>query len=173
MAKPTLTVTTDIGTFTRQTARTYTHVVVAKGYRAELIESYRQAEIKRTTKDLATYRLTVATGQCQDARPGASGNWDREMTAQHLADGSYARYIADAEAELARLTAMQPITEDRPSWGVSDANLAATPAWFALGWCGRLNLAATLAKSNEASRYRNVRVYEVATGKLVAKVAGL
>ena len=33
-----LVVTTEVGTFTRSTARTCTHLVVVRGYKAELLE---------------------------------------------------------------------------------------------------------------------------------------
>jgi len=46
MAKQKLTVTTDAGTFTRTTARTYTHIVVAKGARHEVAEARRQANLQ-------------------------------------------------------------------------------------------------------------------------------
>lgn len=167
MAKPTLTVTSEFGTFTRSTARTYTHIVIVKGYKAELVEGYRLESIKTHLKDLANYRKTVETGQCQDARPGAGGEWDRKITAVNLADGSYTRWIAANEAEVARLQAVGPITEDQNTGSLAANYLGQAPTFSVIGWCGRLDLARKLATSTEASRYRTVVIVDVATGKAV------
>lgn len=164
MAKTKLTVTSAYGTFTRTTARTYSHLVIAKGYMAERLEANRLAAISEATKTLAKYRSTVATGIDPDARPAGTvgGNWDRECTARYLAEGKYTGWIADTEAELARLIAMGPITDDRDHYCLNGTN--GPPTWFVLGWNGRLDLARKLASSTEASRYRNVVILDVTTG---------
>lgn len=167
MAKPKLTVTTEWGTFTRSTARTYTHLVIVKGYRAERIEAGRLANIADAKKRLAQYRQVVATGQCQDARPGRAGDFDRECTAKFLAEGRYAGWIQDAEQEIIRLEAVGPITEDRADWGLDAATLAKVPTWGVLGWCGRIDLARKLATTQQAAAYRNVQIIDITTGKAV------
>lgn len=162
-----LVVNSKFGTFTRKTARIYTHIVIVKGYRAERIEASRLSEIASTEKALVNYRRTVEAGRSLNTAPGASGDWDRECAAKFLADGSYAEWIVRGEAELARLQAVGPITEDKEYWSTSPENLASTPQWSVLGWCGRLDLARKLYASNEASRYRNVAIIDVATGEEV------
>lgn len=168
MAKDKLTVTTEFGTFTRTTARTYTHLVIVQGYKAERIEANRLACIADTTKTLAKYRKTLATGIDPDWRPAGTvgGDHDRRCTAQFIAEGRYAEWIADAERALARLLFMAPITQDRNSWTLDDANLTATPTFKVSGWCGRLDLAQKLA-GKERDTYRLVAIIDVATGKVV------
>jgi hypothetical protein len=150
--KTTLVVVTPVGTFTRTTARTYSHVVTVSHYRAELREQQRLAALANAKRQLARYLRTIETGQCQDARPGASGDWDRECTAKFLADGSYTEFVASTRATIADLESQGVITEDaHPTPGV-------------IGWCGRLDLALKLAATERAS-YRHVQIFEVATGR--------
>lgn len=104
--KQTLTVTTDAGTFTRTTARTYTHVVVVAGY----ADAYRA-------------KLTAMAAS-------TTSEWERDYGSRHLAD---------------------PTIE--------------TPG--ALSWCGSLPLARKEANSRLAKNYRDVRIFEVATGREV------
>ena len=154
MAKQTkLAVISDLGTFTRTTARTYTHLVVVKGLKHEGRERQRRHTINTLTEELAEYRLTVATGVCQKPRAGQSGDWDRKCTAQFLAEGLYTEWIANAEARLASPELTTPITED----GAGD--------YDAIGWCGRLDLAAKLFATADA--YRHAAIIEVATGHIV------
>lgn len=163
-----LTVTTEFGTFKRSTVRVYTHLVIVQGYKAERIEASRLAGIKENQKTLAKYRQTVATGISPDWRQAGtiSGDWDRKCTAEALADGSYAGYVANVEAELTRLEAIGPITQDLNTWGLDAANLASTPAFLVAGWCGRLDLARKLA-AKQAESYRLVAIIDVATGQVV------
>jgi hypothetical protein len=143
MAKTKLTVTTDAGTFTRTTTRTYSHIVVVKGERHELLQAERLAGIAQCLKYAAEYEKTVATGVSRDDRT----DWHREQTAKNIADGSYAKWIASYRAEAAELAARAPITAD------------AGDTFGILGWCGRLDLAGKLAATDQASRYREVRIY--------------
>jgi len=153
--KTTLTVDSTHGTFTRQTARTYTHLVAVKGERAELLESERVRWIASRRREVARYRAILATGIDKDWRPAGTigGNWDRECTAAFLADGSFTKWISEGETALAALEARGPITAD------------AGTEWVAAGWCGRLDLAVKLAAQQD--RYRHVAIIEVATGKVI------
>ena len=154
MKKQLLTVTTAHGTFTRTTARAYSHIVVVSHLRAEILERQRLASLAEQKRQLARNLRTIETGQCQDARPGASGDWDRQCTAKFLADGSYADFVATNREAIARLESQGVITEDGKQ----------TPG--CIGWCGRLDLAMKLA-AIEAATFRNVRIFEVATGREV------
>jgi hypothetical protein len=146
-----LTVKTDVGTFTRKTARTYTHIVVVKDVRHECLEAERQRELTTYRETVREYRETVATGASKrDPTP-----WHREQTATFLADGSYAKWIADYDAMIADLDARGVIADDRR-----------TP-WEVTGWCGRLDLARKLYASSDLQRRRHVRIYDVATGQQV------
>lgn len=152
-----LNVVTPLGTFTRSTVRTYTHLVVVKGFRAERREASRVTEIANLRKEVAKYRRTVETG----VDPTDDRVQSRDFTARSLANGSYAKWILDTDASIAKLEAQGPITED------GDTFCGGTPSWNVLGWCGRLDLAGKLAASKEADRYRHVAVVEVATGAVV------
>ncbi len=146
-------VVTEFGTFKRSTkSRAYSHFVVVGPVRADVREHGRVSEIKHLRKLVAEYRKVVETGQCQDARPGRGGDWDRECTAKFLADGSYTKWIAQYEASIAKLEAQGTITE------TSGAPSAA-------GWCGRLDLARKEAARH--TRYTFVAIIDVATGKEV------
>lgn len=151
--KTTLTVITPDGTFTRTTTRTYTHLVVVGPVMAHVLESQRQHSLSSAQSLLAKYERTVATGWCQDARPGVGGMWDRECCAAHLADGSYLRWIDDCKQRIADMTAQGTITDD------------CGPV-HEVGWCGRLDLAQTLAKQH-VGYYRWVRIYD-RQGTLIA-----
>jgi hypothetical protein len=162
MAKAKLEVGTELGTFTRTTGRTYTHLVAVSGFRAELLEADRLGGIVAERKQAAKYRRIVATGRNPEDRLPVH----QELTATWIADGSLLKWAEEAEARAAKLEARGPITVDGASgWLQDDAPVVP----HVLGWCGRLDLARKLASSNEAARYRTVRIFEVATGMEVAK----
>lgn len=164
MAKPTLNVTTDFGTFTRQTARTYTHLVICCGFRAELREAFRVAEIASQKKEAARYRRIIAAGaDVTDKTP-----FNRQCTAQFLAEGKFQTWAESSEQRVAQLEAMGPITADgNDGWSLSEA-APAVLAWGVAGWCGRLDLATKLA-DKQRKTWRQVVVIDVATGATVGR----
>lgn len=138
MANPKLTVTTPEGTFTRQTARTYTHLVITRGYRAELLEAKRLQEIPYFRKLARNYRK------------GLDGYGTPARTPQDQLN----TWADEYDQRAADLEAKGPITQDHDrGWGLA-------------GWCGRLDLAVKLA-DQEAKTYRQVKIYRVADGQLV------
>lgn len=149
MAKTTkLTVKTDVGTFTRTTARTYTHLVVAKGVRHEILEAERLTKLQSLTNERARYAATILSG-IDPQHPEHVADW--------LAAGLYAKWVAGLNERIAAIAT--PITEDRGT------------SWDVLGWCGRPDLAFRKATEkgrvhyyDSASRHREVRVYAVADG---------
>lgn len=153
MAKAKITVVTEVGTFTRTTARTYTHLVAVGPTKFEHLEAVRLAKIASSRKEAARYRQVIATGRDTTDRPGS--DFDRSFTAKSLADGSFAKWAADLEAAADQLEAQGPITEDGGGWTVA-------------GWSGRLDLAVAVAKAQK-DVYRGVAIFDVATG---AKVGG-
>ena len=152
MPQKKLTVDTAYGTFSRRTARTYTHLVVVGPIRFEVLEARRLADIRHRSKEAARYRLVVATGQDPTNRPAGTigGDWDRECSAKYLADGSYLKWAEEAEAHVRQLTDAGPFLKDEGSPRVA-------------GWCGRLDLARKLAAQQTRS-FRFVAIIEVATG---------
>jgi len=152
MAKQTkLTVTSPLGTFTRTTVRTYSHLVVVKGERFELLEARRLRNIAYSQKMAADYRATHTRG----FDPKDASDFSREHTAERIADGSYLTWAEELDTEIAALVARGPYTEDTGD------------TWLALGWCGRLDLARKLAVTEQASTYRHVAIVDVATGAVV------
>lgn len=135
-----LTVTTDVGTFSRETARPYTHVVVISQRRAEVLEARRREDLASTRREVDAYRRGVDT----------QGN---SLQQRWFDQGKVAEWIADLDARVARLEAQGPITTDEPlTWGTSN-------------WASRRDLADEYAAA--LTEFRHVRVYEVATGRCV------
>lgn len=148
MAKQKLVVKTDVGTFTRTTARTYSNIVVTNAYRAEWLEGQRVACLADTRALVARYKKTLQTGVGHDDR----NEFHRQFTARCIADGSYVKWLAEKEAQLVRLEDQGKIVEDQD-----------TP-WEVLGWTGRLDLARKLASTSDAAIFRTVRIYDTTTG---------
>jgi hypothetical protein len=146
--KQTLTVATEVGTFTRTTARTYAFVVVVKGERAEYLESIRVADLAAKRRELARCQHVLATGVDPQARKGSQ--WDLDCTAKFLAEGRYEKWVAEYTKEIAEIEARGPITED-----------AHDDKFGAFGWCGRLDLAIKLAETKQAQTFRHVRIYDM------------
>lgn len=151
MATSKITVTTDVGTFTRQTARTYTHIVVVKGYRAEVLEARRQRDLAYYRREIASYQQIIDT----DGRSARGIGWEPRVVAECLATGKYQGWIDGFKREIQKLEAMGPITADQGD------------TWLVHGWCGRLQLAVNQTRTEQVTSYREVRIYEVATGKRV------
>lgn len=142
MAKPRLSITTPEGTFSRQTARNYTHIVLAGPTRHEIAEAERLSNLAHRSKVARRY----AQLKDSDGRP---------MDPRWL--DSVADWAGGEAKQAAHLANLGPITADRGPWGV-------------LSWNGRLDLAMAEATRDTARRYRSVKVYEVATGNLVASI---
>lgn len=165
MARTTrLTVQTEVGTFTRETARTYTHLVVARGYRAEVVEARRLETIASERKLADGYRNVVALGH----DPSDRTEFSRQCTAENLANGDYLRWIAAAEATVARLEAHGSVVRDLDGWDLTVENLASeATTWRVVGWCGRRDLADKLVASRDCQILVDVRVFAVADGSRV------
>jgi len=160
MAKK-LVVKTDVGTFTRSTDRTYTHLVVVKGYRLERLEAARLAEIQTLSKERAKYEAALE-GRIDVRNHPVAKAWDIECHERNLRDGDYPKWIASCTERINALKAAGPVTKDGNDW--SDFNPrykghGTEPVWAVLGWNGRLDLALKLADSKQADAFRDVRVY--------------
>ena len=155
MAKTKLTVTSDLGTFTRTTARTYQYLVVRKGLKAAVLEANRRETLRSKTRELAKYRQELATGIGTDWRPAgtAGGEWDRKMTALFIGDGSYVKWIAQLEYGAASDKLNTPITEDEAG------------DYEVVGWNGRFDLAKTVF--NQQGNYRHAAIIDAETGDVV------
>ena len=102
MAKTTkLTVATDVGTFTRKTVRTYTHLVLVKGFRAEVLEASRQRELESQLEQAARY-AAIQEGIRSDVRPSCV-DFDTRFQNEHRASGDYGKWATECCAHAARL----------------------------------------------------------------------
>lgn len=154
MATPKIVVTTDVGTFSRKTARTYTHIVVVKGERFEVLEAYRLSVIKELQKTIKGYEADLVDGGAgrrekernQSIRAGVTPGRAADIFDFYTAEWIQT-HLTSSRVELAKLQAAGEVTEDRGTW-------------FVFGWCGRKDLAVKLAGT--ADRFRCVRIYNVA-----------
>ena len=121
------------------TARTYTRVMVAGGYRAEQVEAYRLTQTASMWKEVAKHCRAIETGECQDARQyPVSRAFDLRCHAAFLAEGKYALWIHRGPARIAQLEPAGTITVDRDRWNrydVSDAQ-AGAPSWQIVAGAG-------------------------------------
>lgn len=144
-------VVTEVGTFTRTTARSYSHIVVVGPVRAAYLERRRQEQMAAAADDAVRYAKIAETG----VNPRMSKSPSEHDVLCHekfLSDGSYMLWSRQAEASLASLTEKGEIT-------------ASEGAPAAYGWCGRLELARRQRASVAAQGiYEWVRVFDVATG---------
>jgi len=136
---PRLAVITDLGTFTRETSRPYTHVVVAGGRRAEVLEAHRLMSIANFRHQVECYKQGLDT-------TGVPLTFAPEVVLQ---------WIVDLTRDVEGLEAKGPITQDTVA------------LWQATNWSADKDRAIALAHSDELFSFRTVRVYEVATGRLV------
>lgn len=152
MAKHKLTVTTEHGTFTRTTARTYAFLVAARGRRVDEINHRRERERIYLTKELAKYRAVVESGI-------VPANFRSSSTLD-----DYRRYAANTAVEIEHLDAKY----DRE---IVEAEAAAGAPFAAGGasWSSRFDLARREADKLRTF-YRDVRIFDVATGAEVAPV---
>lgn len=163
MAKSKLTVKTDVGTFTRQTDRTYTHIVVVEGVPAKTAERDRLRMIEWAQDSVDYLAGEIAKGETHR----------RDYRGQPYGE-PYAEELEDRRRVLAERQALPVITADvRTEWAV-------------IGWAGRLDLARKVADSavtpTKAKRSRtgyvapaqhvHARIYDVATGLQVSPVTG-
>jgi hypothetical protein len=154
MAKPTLTVTTPMGTVTRSTARPYQFVVLARAERLDYLERTREGGRTRIQQDIARYARVVETQQLPKGYESLS-----------LAD--YANdYLPHAQQELAGLDAKMDAR-------VADSHRdLETPVARTSGvWSSRLDLARKeAAKLSEL--YREVRIYSLDGAEVFAHFSG-
>lgn len=144
MAKPTLKVTLPDGTIaTRKTARTYTHVVIAKGYTLATLERKRGYTIKHFQGEIKYDADQIASGVVLYPSLG--------YTLESLAER-----IKVCEAEL-----LVQEARDLP------AEYAAQ-AWDAVSWSSRADLAAKAANQWVGFGYDQVQVIALERKEVVA-----
>jgi hypothetical protein len=135
-AKPKLRVTTPVGTFTRSTDRTYSHIVVSRGYSPSYVRDRLARELAYNRKLEREYAAVVAGGPLS-----AIYESQRDRFPAYLDE--VRGEIAGHEAKLAQ-------------WLADSA--AAT--YSIVGWCGRLDLARKLA-AKQAGMDQDVRIFQL------------
>lgn len=148
--KQTLTVTTEFGTFTRTTARTYTHVVIASGRSDTAICARLTWDLKLAKQNRRYY---------QGMLDGTEARANCYSHGVLMTDDMLKARVAELQAEIEAIEAGTKL----------DAEIAKSAAatFGDLGWCGRLDLARKLAAPN-VTEFRKVLIIDVATGKAVA-----
>ena len=145
MKKRTITVTTGHGTITRTTARDYAFVVVARGEHPAVVTN-RHTNLIAWNVDAARY----VRAQINGTEPNRLNKSIETLTAD-LA--SYEQTIANADALLAE------------ALRAAEADLVA-PYHQMGAWSSRLDLARK-EYDRQRTYYRDVRIFEVATGREV------
>ena len=136
-----LTVTTEVGTFSRRTERPYQFIIVGSD-KAESREAHRQSRLDYQVYRRDRLRTILAAGQ----NPQDRYDWAVKSTAQNIADGSYVRELAEAEAKIAAIEAEGAITVDS-GFGL-------------LGWSAALhNARGAQRAAQKRGYYREVRIY--------------
>jgi hypothetical protein len=145
--KQTLVVKTEVGTFTRTTARTYNFIIVAKGIKHERLEARRLAEIKQVEKHLAECEHALATGEpgMELRKDPVARAFDLKCHQGWLQDKQYERWVASAKQDLRSLKLQGPITQDKGTWACH-------------AWSSRIDLARKVA-DQLAPTYRDVRIF--------------
>ncbi len=150
MPKTTYRVETPHGTITRTTNRTYAYVVVARAYRKDLILAQHQFTIVQLPKDRAYILGKLAEIEAGQVDGYTTAGQRREQLAQ--VDAQIAGTDDALAADLAK----------------SDAALTAPFDGKSGAWSSRLDLARKEA-ARLADHYRDVRIFDVATGAEVAR----
>lgn len=138
MAKTKLTVRTDVGTFTRTTARAYTHVVLTAGY----------SDLFRTEQVLGTRKMAaknVAYVACLAAARGC------DMTDEQVGQVERERAMTTEAGALAEVDRLYP----------------ADTAFGVYAWCGRQDLALRQADRCRWSRHVRVYTVDGVLVKVV------
>jgi hypothetical protein len=170
-------VVTAYGTFRRTTQRTYTHFVISRGLRADVIQQRADKELASDLKSLERYQaaltLALETGdrvEIEDGNSINSADWLRanrkpKGTLRVIKDtgnpyqlGWLAPQWADWRDDIAlRIKKHDDVTAKK----LADA---AVEKYGTQGWCSRLDLAQKLAATATKNGYKDVRIIVVATG---------
>jgi hypothetical protein len=138
-----LTATTPRGTFTRNTHRIYSHIILCSGAQLRSVREQRAAEnLDHDEKTLARYEAVIASGLCPSSHHSSITIKDFERYAAELREK-----IAEAPGRLAANIAY-------------DEEAAATDRFWCYGWAGRPDLADKTARPLR-SIYRAVEIYPV------------
>lgn len=151
MARPKITVTTAVGTFSRQTARGYQFVLVANGRSEWWIDQNIAYELPTARENVAYFR-----GMLSGAKPRAM-NYNVAAAAGEqphpYTDAECATHLAKDEALLA---ALEDGSERARRLSVAEA-----APYAVLSWCSRLDLARKEA-ARWSSHFRSVRIFSIA-----------
>lgn len=167
----TYNVETDVGTFTRRSDRTYTHIVISRGLTEQKITNRSEADVRYLLKLKAGYETAVELSRSSCLRVyhgGPSANDIRAGLYDPRTDtgkfvtvpdgderiGAYSleqwqQYADDAAARIA--TAPERLAQE----------IRAAKGYGLHGWCGRYDLAQKLAAQAAAKGYQDVRIVEV------------
>ncbi len=164
-------VKTEVGTFTRKSARTYTHIVISRGLSEEEITKRGKADFQYMLKLKADYDAAAELSRSSGLRvyhggPSANdirtGLYDRRTdTGKFIAvpdgDERIGAYSFEQWQQYADEVAIRIATApERLAQEIKTAK-----SYGQHGWCGRYDLAQTLAAQTAAKGYQDVRIVEV------------
>lgn len=129
-----LTVRTEVGTFSRRTARDYRFVVVSRGLCQKALDAGFARRLALCEKNVSFWK-----GICD-----RSGYWAVEHQGQ---DGTNGQRLTEARERLSDALSAGPERE-RETFGV-------------LGWASRIDLAAYAVSQAQAKGYADVRIYDL------------
>lgn len=181
MAKNKYKVTSEFGTFTRSTDRTYTHLVISKGTDPERIKRQAAESLAYSEKQLAKYTAAVELaeknpGMRVEIEDGASYNSAEWLRANRKPRGTMRLIVDNGKQYQQGFTLAQwieyrdDVREEIAGHAAAlEAKLARNAAeqYGIEGWCGRKDLADKLAATVLKREALNVHILEVATGKAV------
>lgn len=133
---------------TRKTARTYTHVVVARFNLTERRARYAQPQ-DLDRQNFETVRRWLESGH-------ANG---RALTAEDVARHTAGQHGAKTADEYAALMAQARVERVNQDHGTGERS-----AWFVCAWCGRLDLAEKEARRVTGYNYADIRVEAINHG---------
>lgn len=154
-----ITATTPAGTFTRKTARTYTHVVIGR----QDLEAARTAAHTLSRNDINNAKKNFAY-YSEQAALGVDG-----LRREHLAKWNYSKSDAEFQREYTNAKALADLGWDAYLETVRSRQIhnhleAVNRGCYqisALNWCGRLGLAQKEAAKAQKRGFRDVAIYPV------------
>lgn len=165
-------VTTEFGTFTRSTNRTYSHMVAICGRSEDVIRARFAEELKYNRKLAARYAVGVQVAQATGFAGTLAQDDDRWVSVACKGFENQGRVCGHTAADIAEwlASAQQSIetSDARLEKALADnAAAIANKVGGDVGWASRLDLAISNANKYRKMGY-TAYVIEVATGKEVA-----
>ncbi len=164
-------VETEVGIFTRRSARTYTHIVISRGLSEKEITRSSEDHIRYMQKLKAEYDTAVELARSSGLRVyrgGPSGNDIRAGLYDPRTDTGKLLTVPEGDDRIGAYS----LEEWQKNADYTEAKIATATERLVIeiekakvyglhGWCGRYDLAQKLAAQAAAKGYQDVRIVEV------------